>query len=84
MNNPAYIYDKLKIANLESNKYYTFYKNDNTNFYAQFIIIIETTLIVKNYKTDDEYDKNSTRSIPVDWIKYVEATDIISFVIKKT
>jgi hypothetical protein len=81
MNNPAYIYNKLKIENLESNKYYTFYKNDNTNFYAQFIIIIETTLIVKNYRTDDEYDENSTRSMPVDWIKYIEATDIISFVI---
>jgi len=81
MNNPAYIYNKLKIEDLESNKYYTFYKNDNTNFYAQFIIIIETTLIVKNYRTDDEYDENSTRSMPVDWIKYIEATDIISFVI---
>ena len=81
MNNPDYIYDKLKIEDLESNKYYTFYRNDNTNFYAQFIIIIETTLIVKNYKTDDEYDNNSTRSMPVDCIKYVEVKDIINFVI---
>lgn len=72
MNNQNYIYNKLKIEDLESNKYYTFYRNDNTNFYAQFIIIIETTLIVKNYKTDDEYDENSTRSMPVDWIKYIE------------
>lgn len=81
MNNQDNIYKKLKIEDLELNKYYTFYKNDNTNFYAQFIIIIETTLIVKNYRTDDEYDNNSTRSMPVDWIKYIEATDIISFVI---
>lgn len=81
MNNQNSIYNKLKIEYLESNKYYTFYRNNNTNFYAQFIIIIETTLIVKNYKTDDEYDENSTRSMPVDWIKYVEATDITSFVI---
>jgi hypothetical protein len=81
MNNQDNIYKKLKIEDLELNKYYTFYKNDNTNFYAQFIIIIETTLIVKNYKTDDEYDKNSTRSMPVDWIKYVEVKDITSLVI---
>jgi len=75
MDNQTDIFRKLKLADLEVNKYYTFYKNDNTKFYAQFINLFDTTLIVKNYKNNNGYNETATRSIPVNWIKYVESEE---------
>lgn len=75
MENPSYVYRKLNLEDLESNKWYIFYKNDNTKFNATFDRIIRDTLIVKNYKTDEEKRVTSLTSIPKKWIKYAESDE---------
>jgi len=75
MDNQSYIYRKLKVVDLKPNKYYTFYKNDNTKFYAQFVNSTISTLIVKNYKSDNGCDSVAIRTLPVSWIKYVESEE---------
>jgi hypothetical protein len=75
MNNKNYTYRKLKLTDLESNKYYTFYKKDNTKFKAILDSIINITLIVRNYESDNEKDLTSLRSISSELISYAESEE---------
>jgi len=70
-----YRYRKLKIEDMEPNKKYKFYKTDNTNFTAIFDSIFSNTLIVRDYETDTKKDNSAIRSMPKEWISYVESEE---------
>ena len=75
MNNKNYTYRKLKLENLESNKFYTFYRKDGIKFKGIFDSIIGVTLLIRDYITETEIDKSAIRSMPKDWISYAESEE---------
>jgi hypothetical protein len=75
MNNKNYTYRKLKLENLESNKFYTFYRKDGIKFKGIFDSIIGVTLLIRDYITETEMDKSAIRSMPKDWISYAESEE---------
>lgn len=75
MNNQNYTYRRLKLGNLESNKFYTFYRIDGTKFQGIFDSIVGVTLVIRNYKTENESDKSAIRTMPKEWISYAESEE---------
>ena len=75
MNNQNYTYRRLKLEDLDSNKYYTFYRKDGTNFQGTFDSIVGLTLVIRDYRTENESDKSAIRTLPKDWISYVESEE---------
>jgi hypothetical protein len=75
METEKYRYRILKLDDMESNKKYKFYKTDNTNFTAIFDSIINNTLLVRNYETEIEKDNSLIRTMPKEWIIYVESEE---------
>ena len=75
MNNQNYTYRRLKLENLESNKFYTFYRIDGTKFQGIFDSIVGVTLVIRNYKTEKESDRSAIRTMPKDWISYAESEE---------
>jgi len=73
--NKSCVYRRLNLTDLETNKKYMFYKHDKTIFTAIFDSIIGNTLIVRNYATDNIEDISLIRTMPVDWINYVESEE---------
>lgn len=75
MNNQNYTYRRLKLEDLDSNKYYTFYRKDGKNFQGTFDSIIGMTLVIRDYRTEKESDRAAIRTMPKDWISYVESEE---------
>lgn len=75
MNNQNYTYRRLKLENLESNKFYTFYRIDGTKFQGTFDSIVGMTLVIRDYLTENESDRSAIRSMPKDWITYAESEE---------
>lgn len=75
MNDQNYTYRRLKLEDLDSNKYYTFYRKDGTNFQGIFDSIVGVTLVIRNYRTENESDKSAIRTMPKDWISYAESEE---------
>ena len=75
MNNKNYRYRRLKLSNLESNKYYTFYRIDGTKFQGTFDSIVGMTLVIRDYLTENDSDKSAIRTMPKDWISYAESEE---------
>jgi hypothetical protein len=75
MNYDKYRYRRLNLDDLETNKKYRFYKNDNTNFTAIFDSIFSGTLIVRHYETGKINDNYAIRTMPKEWISYVESEE---------
>jgi hypothetical protein len=75
MNNKNYTYRKLKLENLESNKFYTFYRKDGIKFKGIFDSIVGKILVIRDYINCDIKEKSPIRTIPKDWIAYVESEE---------
>lgn len=75
MNNQNNTYRKLKLEDLDSNKFYTFYKKDGSNFQGTFDSILGMTLIIRDYRTGDIKDNSAIRTMPKDWISYAESEE---------
>lgn len=75
MSNQNYTYRKLKLENLDSNKFYTFYKKDGTVFDGTFDSIVGQTLVIRDYRMGSINDKSAIRTMPKDWIAYVESEE---------
>lgn len=75
MNDQNYTYRRLKLENLESNKFYSFYRKDGKKFKGIFDSIIGVTLLIRNYECENEVDESAIRTMPKDWISYVESEE---------
>lgn len=75
MNNQNYTYRRLKLEDLDSNKYYTFYRKDGKSFQGTFDSIIGMTLVIRDYRTGDIKENSAIRTLPKDWIAYVESEE---------
>jgi len=73
MNEQSYTYRKLKLENLESNKFYTFYRKDGTVFDGIFDSIVGQTLVIRDYRMGE--DKSAIRTMPKDWMAYIESEE---------
>ena len=75
MNNKSYTYRKLKLENLESNKFYTFYRKDGIKFKGIFDSIIGLTLVIRDYVTENDMDKSQIITMSKICISYAESEE---------